>query len=34
MGDRRIAIDVIGAAPKEQVARLKRIELERILVAA
>src|SRR5262249_10543800 len=32
--DRRVAIDVVGATPKEQIAGLKRIELECILVAA
>src|SRR5436305_1747388 len=34
MRDRGVAIDVVSATPKEQIAWLKRIELERIFVAA
>ena len=34
MRDRWVAIDAVRAAPEEQIARLERVELERILVAA
>jgi hypothetical protein len=34
MCDGRIAVDTVGAAPEEQIARLERIEFKRILVTA
>ena len=32
MRDRRVPLNLVGAGPEEQIARLERIELERIFV--
>lgn len=34
MRNRRIAIDIVGATPEKQIARLERVEFERIRMTA